>query len=130
MLLASLLICALGSLVAGAGLSFGLALAGFANVWPLGLVFAGLGIVVTGFSLRTSVVTGSVAGVLVAMYIADLVGRLDTGLDWIRYGSVFRYYGAAIESGIEPVAFIGVTAVAVALAILGALLFERRDLAA
>ncbi len=118
----------LGSLLAGAGLSFGPALAGFANVWPLALLFAGLGVVVTGWSLRTSVVTGSVAGVLVAMYVVDLIGRLDTGLDWIRYVSVFRYYGKAIEDGIDPLAFAGVTAVAVALAALGALLFERRDI--
>jgi ABC-2 type transport system permease protein len=124
----ALLITALGSLLAGAGLCFGLALAGFANVWPLALFFAALGIVATGFSLRTSTVTGSVAGVLVAMYVADLVGRLDTGLDWIRYGSVFRYYGHAIEDGIDPVAFIGVTAAAVSLAVLGALLFDRRDI--
>jgi len=127
-LLASLLITALSSLLVGAGLSFGLALAGFANVWPLALLSAGLGIVVTGWSLRTAIVTGSVAGVLVAMYVADLVGRLDTSLDWIRYGSVFRYYGHAIEDGIDPVAFIGVTATAVAIAAFGAALFERRDL--
>ena len=127
-LLATLLLAILASLLFGVDLDFGAALAGFANVWPLGLVFAGLGIVVTGWSLRTSVVTGSVAGVLVAMYIADLVGRLDTSLDWIRYGSVFRYYGRAIEDGIDPVAFIGVTLVAISLAALGALLFERRDI--
>jgi ABC-2 type transport system permease protein len=124
----SLLITALGGLLAGAGLCFGLALAGFANVWPLALLFAGFGIVATGWSLRTSVVTGSVAGVLVAMYVADLVGRLDTSLDWIRYGSVFRYYGKAIEDGIDPASFIAVTAAAVAFAALGALLFERRDI--
>jgi ABC-2 type transport system permease protein len=127
-LLVSVLITALGGLLAGAGLSFGLALAGFANVWPLALLFAGFGVVATGWSLRTSVVTGSVAGVLVAMYVADLVGRLDTGLDWIRYGSVFRYYGKAIEDGIDPASFIGVTAIAVVLAALGAFLFERRDI--
>jgi beta-exotoxin I transport system permease protein len=126
----ALLLTALGSLLAGAGLSFADALAGFANVWPLALLAAGLGVVVTGFSLRTSVVTGSVAGVLVAMYVVDLVGRLDTGLDWIRYASAFRYYGRAIEEGIDPLSFLGVTAVAVACAALGALLFERRDLAA
>jgi ABC-2 type transport system permease protein len=62
------------------------------------------------------------------MYVIDLVGRLDTSLDWIRYASVFRYYGNAIEDGIDPLAFIGVTAVAVALAALGAALFQRRDL--
>jgi ABC-2 type transport system permease protein len=127
-LFVSLLITALGSLLSGAGLCFGRALAGFANVWPLALLFAGFGIVASGWSLRTSVVTGSVAGVLVAMYVADLVGRLDTSLGWIRYGSVFRYYGKAIEDGIDPVSFIGVTAVAVATAILGALLFDRRDI--
>jgi len=129
-LLAGLLITVLGSVLAGAGLAFGPALAGFANVWPLALLFAGFGIVVTGWSLHTPVVTGSVAGVLVAMYVAALIGRLDTGLDWIRYGSVFRYYGRAIEDGIDPLAFAGVTAVAMVTAALGAWLFERRDLAA
>jgi ABC-2 type transport system permease protein len=127
-LLVGLLLTALASLLTGAGLSFGLALAGFANVWPLALLFAGLGVVATGWSLRTAIVTGSVAGVLVAMYVADLVGRLDPSFDWLRYGSVFRYYGSAIEDGIDPLAFAGVTAAAVALAALGALLFDRRDL--
>ncbi len=125
-----LALTALGSLLAGSGLSFTKALAGFANVWPLALLAAGFGVVVTGWSLRTSVVTGSIAGVLVAMYVADLIGRLDTDLDWVRYGSVFRYYGRAIDEGIDPLTFLGVTAVAVACAALGALLFERRDLAA
>jgi ABC-2 type transport system permease protein len=124
------LLTGLGSVLSGAGLSAGAAVAGFANVWPLALVFAGLGVVATGFSLRTSVVTGSVAGVLVAMYVIDLIGRLDPGLSGLRYVSVFKYYGNAIEDGIEPLAFCGVTAAAIALAALGARLFERRDLAA
>jgi beta-exotoxin I transport system permease protein len=124
----ALILTELGSLIAGAGLSFGSALAGFANVWPLALVAAALGVVVTGFSLRTSVVTGTVAGALVAMYVLDLVGRLDPGLDGIRYASVFRYYGKAVENGIDPLSFLGVTAAAALLAAVGALLFERRDL--
>lgn len=124
------LITGIGSVLAGAGLDAGDAAAGFANVWPLALLFAGLGIVVCGFSLRTSVVTGSVAGVLVGMYVLDLIGRLDTSLSGVRYLSVFKYYGNAIEDGIEPLAFFGVTLVAVLLAALGAWLFDRRDLAA
>ena len=94
--------------LSGAGLSFGSAVAGFANVWPLALLFAGLGVVATGWSLRTSVVTGSVAGVLVSMYVIDLIGRLDSDLSGVRYISVFKYYGNAIEDGIEPLAFCGV----------------------
>jgi ABC-2 type transport system permease protein len=120
----------LGSVIAGSGLAAGPAAAGYANVWPLALLFAGLGIVVSGWSLRTSIVTGSVAGVLVSMYVIDLVGRLDTGLDWVRYASVFRYYGNAIEDGIEPLAFLGLTAAAVAFALFGGWLFDRRDIPA
>lgn len=120
----------LGSLISGADLSLGASLAGYANVWPLALVFAGFGIVAVGFSLRTSVVTGAVAGLLVTMYVIDLVGRLDESLSGIRYVSVFRYYGNAIENGIDPVAFAGVSAVAVALAAVGTFLFDRRDLSA
>jgi len=124
----SLILALLGSLLSGADLSFSAALAGFANVWPLGLLAGGLGIVVTGISLRTSIVTGSVAGVLVGMYVLDLVGRLDPSLDGLRYASVFRYYGRAVENGIDPLAFLGVTVAAVALAAAGATLFQRRDL--
>lgn len=119
-----------GSALAGAGLDPGLTAAGFASVWPLALLFAGLGVVVCGLSLRTSIVTGSVAGVLVAMYVIDLIGKLDPGLDWLRYASVFKYYGNAIEDGIEPLAFAGVTLVASVLAAVGAWLFERRDISA
>jgi ABC-2 type transport system permease protein len=119
----------LGSLAAGAGLPFSSALAGYANVWPLALLFAGFGAIAAGFSLRTSVVTGAVAGLLVTMYVIDLIGRLDPDLSGIRYVSVFKYYGNAVEDGIDPLAFAGVTVAAFLLAAIGAWLFERRDLA-
>jgi ABC-2 type transport system permease protein len=124
------LLSGLGSILSGAGLGAGPTIAGFANVWPLALLFAGFGIVATGFSMRTSIVTGSVAGVLVAMYVLDLVGRLDPDVSGVRYFSVFKYYGNAIEDGIDPLAFCGITAVACAMAALGAWLFDRRDLSA
>jgi ABC-2 type transport system permease protein len=125
----AVLLTELGSLVSGAGLSFGSAVAGFANVWPLAVLFSALAIVVTSLSLRTSVVTGSAAGVLVGMYVLDLAGRLDTSLSGVRYASAFRYYGKAIENGIDPFHFLGLLAVALVVAAGGAFLFERRDIA-
>jgi ABC-2 type transport system permease protein len=64
------------------------------------------------------------------MYVIDLIGQLDPDLSGIRCLSVFRYYGNAIEDGIDPLAFCGVTAAAIVFAALGACLFERRDLSA
>jgi ABC-2 type transport system permease protein len=126
----TLVLSLLGSLVAGSGLDLADALAGFAAVWPLALVAAGAVVVLSGFSLRTSVVTGAAAGFLVAMYVVDLVGKLDTGLSGVRYASIFHYYGNAIESGIEPAAFVGLAAFGVLLTIGGAALVERRDIVA
>jgi len=125
----TLVLSLLGSLAAGAGLGFGHALAGFAAVWPLALVAAGAVVVLAGFSAKTSVVTGAAAGFLVAMYVVDLIGKLDAGLFGLRYASIFRYYGDAIEAGIEPVAFLGLAAFGILLTLLGAALVERRDLA-
>lgn len=119
-----------GSVLSGAGLAAGPAAAGFAGVWPLALLFAGLGIVVCGWTLRTTIVTGAVAGVLVSMYVIDLIGKLDPTLSGVRYVSVFKYYGNAIEDGIEPLAFVGVTAAAALLAGVGGWLFDRRDISA
>ena len=62
------------------------------------------------------------------MYVIDLLGRLDPSLDGIRYVSVFRYYGTAVENGIDPLSFVGVTAAAALLAAIGTVLFDRRDL--
>jgi ABC-2 type transport system permease protein len=93
-------------------------------------VIAGAVVVLSGFSLKTSVVTGAAAGFLVAMYVIDLIGKLDTGLSGVRYASIFRYYGNAIESGIKPASFLGLCAFALLLAALGAWLFERRDVIA
>jgi ABC-2 type transport system permease protein len=119
-----------GSAAAGAGLPFGDALAGFANVWPLSLFTAAIAVIATAWSLRTSVVTGVAAGALVTMYVLDLVGRLDPGLDELRYASVFKYYGNASIDGLDAVAFAGLTLTATILAAVGGALFERRDLAA
>jgi ABC-2 type transport system permease protein len=66
----------------------------------------------------------------VAAIETDGLSKLDTGLAGVRYVSIFRYYGDAIESGLDPLAFLGLTGLAVALLASGAMLFERRDLAA
>lgn len=114
--------------LAGTDISGGLIAAGVAGVFPLALFGGGLAVLASGALRGSLAVTGAAMGTLVAMYALDLAGRLAHSLDLLRYFSAFHYYGAPMLDGIKPVSFIGLSAVGVVLMILGALLFERRDI--
>lgn len=100
---------------------------GFANVWPLAMLFAGLAVLASGRFHTGGPVTAVASGTLVAMYVVDLVGKLAEPVEPARALSAFKYYGSAIQDGIDPLAFAGMTVVAALLAAGGALLFDRRD---
>ena len=101
--------------------------AGVANVWPLALFFAGLAILLAGLLHRPASVTAIAGGTVAAMYVVDLVGKVAEPMEPFRYVSAFKYYGSAMQNGIDPAAFAGVTVAAVVITAVGAVLFERRD---
>jgi ABC-2 type transport system permease protein len=117
----------LAGTVTGSGISATVLLAGFANVWPLAMAFAGLAALAAGVTSRPSVVTYVATATLVAMYVIDLLGKLSGAVEPLRAISAFRYYGSAIQNGFDISHAVGLTLVALALTALGALLFERRD---
>lgn len=120
----------LASAAFGAGLPADDALAGTAAVWPLAAFFAGVAVLATGLLRHSAAVTALSAGVLVAMYVLDLAGRLADGVAFLRSVSVFTYYGAGLTEGIDPAAFVGLALAGCALAAIGAAGFERRDVRA
>ena len=117
----------IAALIVGADPDLWVIVRGMANVWPLAMFFAGLAALAAGVLHSATRVTAIAAGALVGMYVIDLVGKLAESLDWIRWASAFKYYGSAVQDGIDPVAFVGMTLVAVLLAWVGAWLLERRD---
>jgi ABC-2 type transport system permease protein len=114
--------------IAGTSISFGLTMAGALGLWPLAMFFAGVASVAGGLMSRSTEVVGVATGVLIAMYILDLAGRLTSSLEALRYLSAFHYYGAPIRDGIDVGYFLALTAAAVVLIAIGAMLFDRRDL--
>ena len=116
-----------GTLVGG-GISATTLAAGLLNVWPLSMAFAGLAVLVAGVSHRPATVTGVGAGTVVAMYVLDLVGKLADPAEPLRALSAFRYYGSAVQDGLDASHMIGLAIVALVLTAAGSLLFERRDL--
>jgi ABC-2 type transport system permease protein len=113
--------------IAGSGVSLGLMAAGAMGLWPLAVFFAGVALAADGILRRASLVTEVSIGILVGMYALDLAGRLDGSLEPLRWASAFRYYGSPVLDGIDISHFVALTAAGVALAVAGALLFDRRD---
>ena len=103
---------------------------GAANVWPLSMLFAGLAALAAGLLHRSAQVTAIAVGTLIGMYVIDLVGKLADPVEPLRYLSAFKYYGSAIQDGIDPLAFAGVSVAGIALAVAGAVLLRRRDVLA
>jgi ABC-2 type transport system permease protein len=121
------LTCAAGG-VAGTGIDPATMAAGYGNVWPLAMAFAGLAALAAGLTSRASVATGAAIGVLVAMYVVDLVGKLADALEPVRWASAFRLYGSAVRDGLDPGHVAGLVGAGVLLLVAGMALLERRDL--
>ena len=122
-----LLTFAAGTLLGG-GISGGALAAGLINVWPLAMCFAGVAVFAAGLLPRPATVTGIAAGTLVAMYVIDLAGKLAESVAPLRALSAFRYYGSAVQDGLDLSHMTALTLVALLLAAAGARSFERRDL--
>lgn len=118
----------LAARITGTGFSLGLVAAGVMGVWPLTLLFAGVAALAAGALHSSRTVVGPALGTLLGMYAVDLAGRLAHGLDPIRWASAFRYYGAPMRDGIDPVSFLGLIGVSLLLLIAAAVLFDRRDI--
>ena len=114
--------------LAGTDISARVLAEGFGNVWPLSMAFAGLAILLAGILHHPSTVTAIAAGTLVAMYVVDLVGKISPELKPFRVVSAFRYYGSAVQNGINLSHILALVAISAVLSAVGALLFDRRDI--
>ena len=115
------------ALAFGADLPMGDTLAGVLNLWPLGVFFGGVTVLLAGLTRRTAVVGGGAAAALAVMYLMEVLGKLSDLFAAVDGLSAFHYYGSAIEDGLEPASFAILVAAGALLAAAGCVLFERRD---
>ena len=104
--------------------------AGTVNLWPLGVFFGGVTVLLAGLTRRGAVVGGGAAGVLAVMYLMEVLGKLSDAFATVDGLSAFHYYGSAIEDGLDPGASAILVAAGAVLAAVGCALFERRDVGA
>lgn len=107
------------------------ALAGFSPAWAISLL-AGVLAFALGPLLGRGLAAGAAAVFLFGSYIVDGYGDMVPGFDVLRAGSLFSW-----TAGHRPMAglydwppVVAIAGLAVVLAVVGAVLFARRDLAA
>jgi ABC-2 type transport system permease protein len=116
------------SVGAGAGLEVDALAAGIASVWALGALAAGLAALACGLVSHPGAATAGAVGVLVAMYVVEVTGRLTEALAPVRDLSAFRLYGAQLRDGLDLGACLTLMVAGAILATVGAGAFERRDI--
>lgn len=115
-------------LAVGAGVGLEAWTLGVVNVWPISFAFAGFALLLCGLLHSLAAVTGIASGTLIAMYLIDLLGKLSPDVESLRVISAYRYYGSAIQDGFDLSHAAGLAAAGVVMAIVGAVLFNRRDI--
>lgn len=115
------------AVVSGQDLSVARLAEALVGVWALALFFAGVAILAAGFAHRAAPVTAAAVGVLVVMYMLDVVGKLADSLGWLRSVSAFAYYGEPLLDGLSAGRTAALVLAGALLAALGAWQFERRD---
>lgn len=113
--------------LAGEALAVDRLAAALAGVWALAMFFAGCATLAAGLVHRSAPVLGIGAGVLVAMYLVDVLGKVSGDMAQLRWLSAFRYVGAPLQEGLDLGGVVLLLVAGALLAVAGAACFERRD---
>lgn len=124
---ASLLV---GSLVAGGGLGVVGAAAACLQLTALGLLFGAMALTIGAATGHKALAAGVASGVAIAAYLVDTLGGLVSWLDKFKMASPFHWFapGNPLIEGLSVGGLAALLGVTIALAALGAVLFDRRDI--
>ena len=96
-----------------------------------GLAVLCIGLLCSTLSNETGRVYAIMSGLLLLMYVANIVAGLETSLDKIKYASLFYYFspGNIVSTGgLDHTSMIVFATVSLAAATLGALVIRRRNI--
>jgi hypothetical protein len=103
------------------------------HAFAMGLAVAGVTTLLTVILLDRGRAGGLAAGILIVMYLANVIAQLSTDLGWLAGASIFHYFDLrpVIDTGAYPVAettlYLGVATGGWLVSLVA---FRRRDLAA
>ncbi|MCU0478650.1 MAG: ABC transporter permease subunit [Chloroflexi bacterium] len=123
----------IGGAIVGAGFEVAPFLASAVVFWLFACAIAGVTSLVAALTLSRGAAAGVAAGLLLAMYLVNIVAELQVDLAWLADFGWFKYLTVTelIDTGVVPWTSIGVFgAVALGGWIAALVVFARRDLLA
>lgn len=98
------------------------------SLLPVGALGGSIAVLVVGASRTHGVATAVAAGVIVVMYLMNVLAGFIEFFDDVKGLSIFHYYSDWINNGIVWPEFFAFLALAAIFTGIGAALFERRDI--
>ena len=121
------------SMVVNAGFDAGRFLAASAILWLFAWAIAGVTSLVGALTLNRGIAAGIAAGILIAMYLLNVVAQLQVDLAWLADFGLFKYVATTelIDDGSVPWMSVGVFGITALIGWAASLVvFARRDLLA
>lgn len=108
-------------------ISFGDAMLGNLNIYPISLLLGCVALVISAVVRTKGAASGAAFGVMFLLYLVDLMGKLNTNLESIRVISPFKWYGSYSTDGINWAGVGILLGVSIVMVVASVVLFQRRD---
>lgn len=98
------------------------------SVFPVTIAVGSLGLLFSAAMRNRGAVLGISIATLFLLYLIDVIGKIDSSLDSIRYISPFRYFGDVFSVTIPVWYYLLLLAMSAILLVISIAVFERRDI--
>lgn len=97
-------------------------------LWPVTVVFGSFALAMSTVVRARSVALAVPAAVLFLMFLVNVIARLAPSLSWLRWASVYHYYGNSIVDGLWWIGAAVLLVASLLLLAIATMQFEHRDI--
>lgn len=103
-------------------------LQGMVAAWPVSLAFGALALALSAVVRNRGAALGAAAGVMIALYLLNVLATLVKSLSWLKWLSAQHYYGEPMSKGLSWSGSLTLLIAAGVLVAAAVVAFERRDI--
>lgn len=98
------------------------------SIFPVTLAAGSIGLLFAASMRSRGAVLGISIATIFLLYLIDVIGKIDTSLDGMRYLSPFRYFGDVFTTTIPAWYYLVPLGISLVMLSLSVVIFDRRDI--